>query len=148
VELQNGKTTQRSKPYTLVVVTGDCKGAGTDANISVTLIGSNGHQSGPHTLQAAPKDFERGSSDEFMVTPRSGISLGKIEAINVAHDNSGRNPEWFLHKIVVRHLHGEPDSEFLWNDWIQAPKLQQRLHVGAQGVSKLAYTVSIFTGAQ
>ena len=46
--------------------TGDCRGAGTDANVFIQLFGENG-KTGTHNLDSSSNDFERGQVDEFSV---------------------------------------------------------------------------------
>lgn len=124
------------------------KGAGTDANVSVTLIDTVGVRFGPHVLQAAPKDFERGQTDVFELTPDRGMQLGQLDALHVEHDNSGSNPDWLLSKITVKHS-GDADCEFVCEDWISAPKLHRRLQrslFGATVSEKRTYKVSVYTG--
>ena len=53
--------------YKIVVYTSDVKGAGTDANVSITLIGEEGTV-GPRKLENQSKNlFERGQQDTFLV---------------------------------------------------------------------------------
>lgn len=46
--------------YTVKVLTGDRRGAGTDATVSITLYGENGDSGKPKVLQNASNNFERG----------------------------------------------------------------------------------------
>lgn len=148
VELLPGTQLPEMQPYVLNITTGDSKGAGTDANVTVTLLGSTGQKFGPHLLQAAPKDFERGQTDVFELNPERGMHLGQLEALHVEHDNTGRNPDWLLSKITVQHA-GEPDIEFVCDEWIAPPQLQRRLQrklFAATSSEKKAYKVSVYTG--
>lgn len=53
--------------YEIVVVTGDVQGAGTNANVSITLYGTNG-DSGKRELKQKFRDlFERKQTDKFEV---------------------------------------------------------------------------------
>lgn len=124
------------------------KGAGTDANISVTLVDTAGLKFGPHLLQAAPKDFERGQTDVFELKPDRGMRLGLLDALYVEHDNTGPNPDWLLSKIIVKHS-GDADCEFVCDEWISPPQLQRRLKrelFGAATSEKRTYKVSVYTG--
>ena len=53
--------------YEISVVTGDERGAGTDANVSLTLFGENG-DSGKRVLKQRFRNlFERGQTDHFTI---------------------------------------------------------------------------------
>jgi hypothetical protein len=52
--------------YEVRVATSDVRGAGTDADISITLYGDRG-DSGPLALASSANDFERGRTDTFFV---------------------------------------------------------------------------------
>ena len=60
--------------YEVIVVTGDERGAGTDANVSITIYGSNG-DTGKRELKQKFRDlFERGRTDKFQL---EAVDLGK-----------------------------------------------------------------------
>ncbi len=60
--------------YEIVVVTGDVKHAGTDANVFITIYGSNG-DTGKRPLQQKFRDlFERNQTDKFQIEV---VDLGK-----------------------------------------------------------------------
>ena len=64
------------KNYKVMVVTSDEKGAGTDANVKITIYGSLG-DSGKRPLQKRWRDlFERGQTDDFDI---DCIDLGIFE---------------------------------------------------------------------
>lgn len=46
--------------YEIKVLTGDRRGAGTDANVSIVLYGENGNSGPPKILQSSSNNFERG----------------------------------------------------------------------------------------
>jgi PLAT/LH2 domain len=46
--------------YEVKVITGDRRGAGTDANVFIVLYGENGDSGKPKILQSASNNFERG----------------------------------------------------------------------------------------
>lgn len=61
--------------YTVKVITADEKGAGTDANVKITIYGSLG-DSGQRPLEKRWRDlFERGQTDDFEL---DCIDLGKF----------------------------------------------------------------------
>jgi len=67
------------------VFTGDRSGAGTDAQVSIELYGENG-KSGLRILDNAQDNFERNKIDVFGIET---IDLGKLQKINIGHDNTG-----------------------------------------------------------
>ena len=60
--------------YDVTVVTGDMKGAGTDANVLLTIYGTNG-DTGKRTITQRFRDlFERNQTDTFQL---EALDLGK-----------------------------------------------------------------------
>lgn len=60
-------------------MTGDVRGAGTDANVYIVLFGDNG-ESGQRFLDNKKNNFERGKKDTFVV---ESPNLGKIKKIRI-----------------------------------------------------------------
>lgn len=91
--------------FELQIRTSDLPGAGTDAAVHATLIGSQGV--GPEIpLAARPLAFERGRVDIFRI---HGIEdPGLVRALRLRHDNGGRSPGWHVDYALVRSLpHGD-----------------------------------------
>lgn len=84
--------------YLVHTYTGDTRGAGTDANVVITIFGEEG-DSGEKKLDNARNNFERGKKDSFKVI--CGTYLGRLTRIRIGHDNSGLGPGWFLNKVTV-----------------------------------------------
>ena len=60
--------------YEVVVVTGDVRGAGTDANVSLTVYGDHG-DTGKRELKQSFRDlFERNQTDRFQI---EALDLGR-----------------------------------------------------------------------
>ena len=82
-------------------------GAGTDANVFVTLFGENG-DSGELELKKSETNFnkfERNKTDVF--TFKGILSLGELAKLRIRHDNSGTligNASWHLDSVVVEDL--------------------------------------------
>ena len=85
------------KKYVVSVTTADCKGAGTDANVFVELLGANGN-SGRRPLSTSRNNFERGKKDVFFLEMPD---LGELSAIKIGHDNAGMGPGWCLDRVIV-----------------------------------------------
>ncbi len=109
----NTTTTSGPRRYKVTVRTSDVRGAGTDANVSITLFGTAtpGISSGPHKLENSANNFERGASDVFEVEARE--ALGMLSALRIGHDNTGLGPSWHLQvsqetltgSDMARHVH-------------------------------------------
>ena len=60
--------------YEVKVLTGDRRGAGTDANVSITLYGDKGSSGQPKVLQTASNNFERGTTFLYLAFTTSSFS--------------------------------------------------------------------------
>lgn len=87
--------------------------AGTDANVSIELIGQNGRRSGLLHLGNHPALFERGSQDYFV---KQAMDVGELIAIRLVHDNAGHKPGWYVDLVRVTCL--ERIWEFPVNHWL------------------------------
>ena len=85
--------------YTITTITGDRKGAGTDAHVWVHLY-SEHMDSGPHFLvdKDGKDTFERGQHDSFVVEI---ADIGTLKRIRIGHDGSGIGSAWYLHRVIV-----------------------------------------------
>ena len=101
--------------YQVTVKTGTVSGAGTDANVYITLYGSKG--AGVERLldTAGRNDFENGSSDVFTL---GSPDLGNLTKVRIRHDNSGRKAGWFLEDITVQNMTTYQAWKFPWNKWL------------------------------
>ena len=65
--------------YEVTISTGTKSGAGTNANVYITLYGSQGTSPRMH-LKTPKKGFENGAVDKFHMTLRSDVGdIGKIK---------------------------------------------------------------------
>lgn len=78
--------------------TSDIKGAGTDANVTAVLFGSNKRDTGPIKLETSKNNFERGQEDIFYT---EFPDLGDVVEVEIGHDNSGFAPGWHCEQVVV-----------------------------------------------
>nr|XP_015223472.1 PREDICTED: polycystic kidney disease protein 1-like 2 [Lepisosteus oculatus] len=102
--------------YMLTVCTGHRRAASPSAQVTVTILGSEG-DSEPHHLSDPDKPvFERGSVDTFLLT--TPFSLGELQGIRLWHDNSGGHPAWYVNKVVVHDLETDRKWHFLCNSWL------------------------------
>lgn len=88
-------------PWEVQVFTSDLRGAGTDANVTLQLHGSQG-SSQPVPLGDNIANFEQGECDVFQIEPGAVEVVGpSLEAITVSTDGSGPYPEWHLDKVLL-----------------------------------------------
>lgn len=123
IELYEGRKPAGGATYTVTIRTGDCKGAGTDANVSVTLHGAAGTH-GPVLLEASKLDFDRRRCDMFPVRTRA--PLGAIRSIVLSHDATGPAPDWYVCDVVVA-CEGQLDALFTLEDWLKSPHLSREI---------------------
>lgn len=101
--------------YSLHVKTGDKLGAGTDANVTVTLYGANG-TSQDYVLNPMihHNAFERNTLDSVTIHMKS---IGAINKIRIRHDNSGIGPGWFLSYVDIDGPGGHKRATL--NNWLE-----------------------------
>ncbi|XP_020608822.1 uncharacterized protein LOC110047416 [Orbicella faveolata] len=91
---------RREAEYKVEVTTGVKDGAGTDANVFITIYGSNG-QSMEKKLKGKffENNFEKGKVDNFDLQL---ADVGEIKKIKIRHDNLGFMPAWDLAKVTIK----------------------------------------------
>ncbi|XP_035698747.1 polycystic kidney disease protein 1-like 2 [Branchiostoma floridae] len=109
--------TKHPKPrYYLRVFTGPRANAGTTAKVSIMLHGST-RECGPFLLhQPYSAMFEKGNMAGFVLCTET--DPGWLTHVRVWHDNSGKEPSWFLDRIIVDDLLLEEQHYFLCNRWL------------------------------
>ncbi|GFH09154.1 uncharacterized protein mot51 [Haematococcus lacustris] len=96
-KLEVGKLAEGGRcTYRVLVTTSDQRGAGTDANVVMTLFGSKG-DSGERKLDSSSNDFERGK---------------------ISHDNSGFASAWHLAKVEVVNTNTGEQAVFPYHNWL------------------------------
>uniref|UniRef100_A0A672UC87 Lipoxygenase homology PLAT domains 1 n=1 Tax=Strigops habroptila TaxID=2489341 RepID=A0A672UC87_STRHB len=135
----------------VVTVTGDVRGAGTDANVFVTLFGEFGITPKTHLTSKSSTAFERSKTDVFRVKTNN---VGQIKKIRIEHDNTGLNAGWFLDRVIVTDMN-RPHLRFYFpcNNWLSKEDgdgLYVRDLIGSlnpMDVPKInKYVVRVFTG--
>ncbi|KAI8493666.1 Lipoxygenase y domain-containing protein 1, partial [Branchiostoma belcheri] len=104
---------RRMSKYKISTYTGNKRGAGTDANVFITLFGEAG-DSGERRLDNSKNNFEKGRDDTFMI---ECPNLGPMRKIRIGHDNKGTSPGWFLDKVIVDDVQLSRVYEFPCNRW-------------------------------
>ncbi|XP_064032385.1 lipoxygenase homology domain-containing protein 1 [Pogoniulus pusillus] len=142
---------ESSSFYEVVTVTGDVRGAGTDANVFVTLFGEFGITPKTHLTSKSSTAFERSKTDVFRVKTNN---VGQIKKIRIEHDNTGLNAGWFLDRVIVTDMN-RPHLRFYFpcNNWLSKEDgdgLYVRDLIGSlnpMDVPKInKYVVRVFTG--
>lgn len=118
--------------YIVKVFTADVSGAGTDANVSMTLYGENG-DSGKRPLKKSLSHmdkFERAHMDDFKLEV---LDLGKLTKVHIEHDNKGFGAGWMLDRVEVVNTVTSETYNFPCNQWFDKSKgdkaISRELHV-------------------
>ncbi|WXH27024.1 hypothetical protein WA016_00935 [Myxococcus stipitatus] len=114
--------------YTLTVRTNGKLGAGTDANISVVLVGTRG-ESGPHLLDLPfHNDFEAGTQDDYSIDAEDVGDLVLLRFFN----EGGLAADWLLDWVRV--TDGTKQWHFPFFRWVLSGATVEVL----EGTAKLA----------
>ncbi|XP_068705662.1 uncharacterized protein [Montipora foliosa] len=103
--------------YPVHIYTGDKWGAGTDANVLITIFGEQG-DSGEKKLDNNKNNFERGQKDSFSISCET--YLGRLTKIRIGHDNSGFGAAWFLDKVTVEDPNTGKEVIFSCQRWFSS----------------------------
>ncbi|KAJ8050374.1 Lipoxygenase-likey domain-containing protein 1 [Holothuria leucospilota] len=106
--------TRKGYKYIIHIFTGKKRGAGTDANVSITIFGEGG-DSGERRLKSSKNNFERGQEDQFAI---ESYPLGPLKKIRIGHDNSMVGAGWFLDKVIIDDVEMNATYEFPCNRWL------------------------------
>ncbi|KAL0965208.1 hypothetical protein UPYG_G00278200 [Umbra pygmaea] len=105
--------------YEIIVITGDEKGAGTDANVFITIYGSNGDSGRRPLRQKFRNLFERGQTDRFLLEM---LDMGELLRVRVEHDNTRLSPGWLLDRAEVTNMANGVTTIFLCGKWLDTTK--------------------------
>lgn len=110
--------------YTIQVKTSDIPGAGTDANVLITIFGiKNGKvaTTGLQHLDTLGNDFERGQIDVYKISCRD---VGAITHIQVRSCGTGFGAAWHMEKVSVTDEYRDVTLDFPCGKWFtpQKPK--------------------------
>ncbi len=129
------------KDYSVAFHTGDVTGAGTDANITLTMHGTSGTL-GPFVLNPwiSGNAFERNQTDTvfFQQFP----DIGPINSITVSSDDKWVASAWFLDSVRIQ-ASGSPLQYYGFHNWIQKGSLTANINAGPPPTN---YTVTVHTG--
>jgi hypothetical protein len=83
--------------YRISVQTGTADYGGTDAEVFITLYGTNGNTNELH-LDNGRDNFDRGQLDVFEVTTRD---VGDLQKVWIRHDDSDDDSGWYLDYVRI-----------------------------------------------
>eukprot|EP01119_Soliformovum_irregulare_P003103 TRINITY_DN133_c0_g1_i3.p1 TRINITY_DN133_c0_g1~~TRINITY_DN133_c0_g1_i3.p1 ORF type:complete len:710 (+),score=244.05 TRINITY_DN133_c0_g1_i3:779-2908(+) len=137
--------------YKVEVTTADRKGAGTDANVSMTLYGKKGDSGEVKLSSSGKNNFERGATDVFGFESED---LGDLTKLRIGHDGSGFGAGWFLDKVVVTNLKTNSKTFFLCGRWLDSGEddkqttreLPAQSEDGTTLIPLVKYEVTVLTG--
>uniref|UniRef100_A0A4W4F748 PLAT domain-containing protein n=1 Tax=Electrophorus electricus TaxID=8005 RepID=A0A4W4F748_ELEEL len=110
--------------YEIIIITGDVKGAGTDANVYITIYGVNG-DSGKRPLKQKFRNlFERGRTDKFLLEM---LDLGDLLRVKVEHDNSSQTPGWYLECVDITNTANWVTTIFICGKWLDKKKADGKI---------------------
>ncbi len=129
---------------------GNRRGAGTDANVYVTLYGENG-DTGPRRLEAAKKPFQRGRTDIFSL---EAVDIGAIKRIKIGHDGDKPGAGWFVEKVIVKSEALAKEWYFLAGRWLAKDEDDGKIELellpkdedGATSPPLVTYRFAVITG--
>ena len=100
--------------YTVTVRTSDLPDAGTDASVSVELVGSEG-ATGWTELGPSGRAFGRGAAEAIQI---AGADVGVVERVSLKHNGTGRRGKWHLASLDVRHDGTGAVAKFACDAWL------------------------------
>ncbi|XP_015232597.1 PREDICTED: lipoxygenase homology domain-containing protein 1-like isoform X1 [Cyprinodon variegatus] len=112
--------------YQVSVRTGDMYGAGTDANVFLTIYGDLG-DTGERKLAKSENNknkFERGEVDKFTI---EAVDLGQVFKIRIRHDNTMVGADWYLDQVEVQDMETEEVYMFLCERWLSKKKEDKQI---------------------
>ena len=140
-----GRDAPAMASYRITVKTSDVRWAGTDAKVSVKLIGSDGKSTDAKLLDNNSNNFERNKEDVFVV---SDVNVGPLTGLEVRHDGAGPGSDWHLFSVEVVDMNApEPTPVYFYHeDWVKenAPVTLVPEATGAAG-GKSRYNVVVHT---
>ena len=104
--------------YKVRVVTGDVRGAGTDANCYIKIFGDQGESKELHLKDSETNPsnkFERKSVDVFSYTMHN---LGDLSKVCIWHDNRYPGAGWYLQSVEIVDVTTKESWSFPCDRWL------------------------------
>ncbi|KAL8618371.1 hypothetical protein ACOMHN_047443 [Nucella lapillus] len=106
------------KEFEVTVETGRKRFAGTDANVSISMRGTEGNSPRLQLNADRPPGscFKRGQADRFKVQV---ADVGELRSLRIEHDGEGQASSWFLNKVTLRDV-SQPQCvyHFMCGGWL------------------------------
>jgi hypothetical protein len=112
--------------YIITLYTGKVDGAGTDADVFITLYGSSG-TSDEFELDNPGDDREWGAVDIYHLEIKK--ALGELKNVRIRHSNSGDGPGWYLEKINIKHEATGREWVFPCDRWLATDEGDQKIDI-------------------
>jgi hypothetical protein len=104
--------------FKVEITTGGVDGAGTDANVHLTLYGPGCVLARKQLDHPDPfNDFEPNTDDPFIVQTH-GLPGDPVTAIQLGHDNTKRFPGWFVESVKITNTSGGAPKTFRIHRWL------------------------------
>ncbi|UJR35342.1 hypothetical protein I4U23_028101 [Adineta vaga] len=113
--------------YEVTVKTADKRGAGTDANVFLSMFGdktkTERHEL-KETMDRTLNRFESGATDRFKI---HAPDVGKIKTIRIEHDATGLGAGWYADSIEIHHVSRNETYKFPVDRWLDAGEGDKRI---------------------
>jgi hypothetical protein len=114
--------------YSIKIVTGSVKNAGTDANVFLTAEGTNGSKTWKNLNDPNDSnDFEKGDVNVIVVT--SSTDLGDIKKITIGHDDKGAGSGWYVNSVQITNTATGKQWYFALNRWLAKDEGDKKIKV-------------------
>ncbi|XP_012498102.1 PREDICTED: lipoxygenase homology domain-containing protein 1 isoform X1 [Propithecus coquereli] len=146
----------KSTTFSVTIKTGDKKNAGTDANVFITLFGTQ-DDTGMTLLKSSKTNSDKFERDSIEIFTVEALDLGDLWKVRIGHDNTGKGPGWFVDWVEVdapslgkcmtfpcgRWLAKDEDDGTIVRDLFHA-ELQTRLYTPFVPYEITLYTSDVF----
>jgi lipoxygenase homology domain-containing protein 1 len=133
----------RPTRYKLTIKTGGIKDAGTRARVHAVIKGERGSTGHVDLVQSNSSNvpFQIGCSDSFDII--TDFNLGELQSLEIGHDNSGKNPEWFVESATV--IDDAINSKWTFMAFRWLARQQCAVELQPTAGSPCPYTICVFT---
>ncbi|XP_062836432.1 oxygen-regulated protein 1 isoform X2 [Anolis carolinensis] len=144
---------ENEENWKITVVTGSSEAAGTTATVSLYVYGEF-KASSPFILGSGENQlFNPSSIDTFKINLKD---VGELYKIRIGHNNSGRDPSWYLQEIRLQRISTPPEEEICLtvNAWLSEDQddldtwreIPVRRH-GKKLLPVVLYDIAVYTGS-
>ena len=107
--------------YRITIFTGEAEGSGTDAHVHISAYGTNGCFSINNIDDPNDgDDFEAGNVNSVTITTCG--DLGEISKITIGHDNTDKQPDWYLDGVKIQNIRTGKVWSFPLYRWLAKDK--------------------------